>query len=98
MLDGSFFIFPKLNRDTPKRGGGQHQNQNSLHFKFKASAQKYMRRKLDALKEAKPGKAFSILKSMGAQQGEDSTFTFILLSHQTEGLTDKQSAERMTAQ
>ena len=54
-----------------------------------------MRRKLDALKEAKPGKAFSILKSMGAQPGEDSTFTFILLSHQTEGLTDKQSAERI---
>ena len=53
-----------------------------------------MRTKIDALKETKPGKAFGILKSMGAQPGvcdEDTTFT--LPSHQTEGLTNKQSAE-----
>ena len=64
--------------------------------KFKAAAQKFMRKNIEALKDVKPGKAFGILKSMGAQPGEcmgDTTFT--LPSHQIEGLTDEQSAERI---
>ena len=55
-----------------------------------------MRTKIDALKETKPGKAFGILKSMGAQPGVcDEETTFTLPSHQTEGLTYKQSAEKI---
>ena len=52
---------------------------------------------MDALKQTKPGKAYSVLKSMGAQPG-DCTYdqTFTLLSHQPEGLTDKQAAERIS--
>ena len=57
-----------------------------------------MRKKIDALKNDRPGKAFGILKSMGAQPGEnmgDKTLTFNLPSHQAEGLTDEQCAERI---
>ena len=64
--------------------------------KYRAAAEKYMRKKIDALKQAKPGKAFKILKSMGAQPGDctdDQTFT--LPSHQSEGLSDKESAEKI---
>ena len=64
--------------------------------KYNAAAQKFMRSKIDGLKEAKPGKAFGILKSMGAQPGDcTDSQTFTLPSHQAEGLTDKQSAEQI---
>ena len=56
-----------------------------------------MDRKIEALRETKPGQAFKILKSMGAQPGEcmEDTFTFTLPGHQADGLTSKQSAERI---
>ena len=57
-----------------------------------------MRKNIDTLKNEKPGKAFGVLKSMGAQPGDmmgDKTFTFSLPSHQAEGLTDEQCAERI---
>ena len=55
-----------------------------------------MRNKIDGLKLAKPGKAYGILKSMGARPGDcTDSQTFTLPTHQTEGLTDKQSAERI---
>ena len=85
-------------REWQKRGKTLKYEKLSEEFerKYKTAAQKYMRTKIDALKETKPGKAFGILKSMGAQPGvcdEDTTFT--LSSHQTEGLTNKQSAEKI---
>ena len=55
-----------------------------------------MKKKIEALKETQPGKAFGILKSMGAQPGDCSDdITFTLPSHQTDGLTNKQSANRI---
>ena len=51
---------------------------------------------MDALKQTKPGQAYSILKKMGAQPGDciDSN-TFTLPAHESESLTDLQSAERI---
>ena len=62
--------------------------------KYKSAAKKFMNRKIGALKETKPGQAFHVLKTMGAQPGEcieDRTFT--LTSHQ--GLSNKESAEKI---
>ena len=64
--------------------------------KYKAAAERYLRNKVDDLKEAQPGKAFNILKSMGAQPGdcsEDKTFS--LPGHKEQNLTDEQSAEKI---
>ena len=53
-----------------------------------------MRSKVDNLKEAKPGKAFAVLKSMGAQPGDCSDdMTFSLPNHQELGLSDQQCAD-----
>ena len=51
---------------------------------------------MDDLKQTKPGQAYSILKKMGAQPGDciDSN-TFTLPAHESESLTDLQSAERI---
>ena len=64
--------------------------------KYKSAASKFMNRKIEALKENKPGQVFRILKSMGAQPGEcteDRTFT--LQSHLSDGLSSKESAEKI---
>ena len=64
--------------------------------KYNAAAEKYLRSKTDGLKEAKPGKANGILKSMGAKPGDcTDTTTFTLPNHQNEDLTVEQSAERI---
>ena len=64
--------------------------------KYKTAAEKYMRKKIDALKDEKPGRAFGILKTMGAQPGDVmGEKTFSLPSHQAEGLTDGECAERI---
>ena len=39
--------------------------------KYKKAAQNYIRKNVDSLKDADPGKAYSILKRMGAQPGDD---------------------------
>jgi hypothetical protein len=58
--------------------------------KYKAAAKKYM----EALKEARPGKAYSVFKSMGAQQCNCSdNHTLTLPNHAN--LTDKESAKAM---
>ena len=55
-----------------------------------------MRDKIDGLKEAEPGKAYKILKNLGAQPGDcDDSQTFSLPGHLTENLSDQQSAERI---
>ena len=58
----------------------------------KASA-RYVRNKVEELKDAQPGKVFGVLKSMGAQPGDCSEQEFSLPNHQ--GLTDEQCAERI---
>ena len=51
---------------------------------------------MNELKECRPGQAYSILKKMGAQPGDctDSS-TFTLPAHESENLSDEQSAERI---
>ena len=85
-------------REWQKRGKSKKYDELSEEFgrKYKRAAEKYMQSKIDAMKDSKPGKAFGILKSMGAQPGDcaEST-TFTLPSHQTEGLTNKECAEKI---
>ena len=86
-------------REWLKRGKTAKYQKLAEEFevKYNAAAAKYLKGKMDALKQTKPGKAYSVLKSMGAQPGDctdDQTFT--LPSHQSEGLTDKQAAERIS--
>ena len=55
-----------------------------------------MQKNIDDLKETNPGKAFRILKQMGAQPGDcGENNTFVLSSHEIEGLSTEQSAERI---
>ena len=64
--------------------------------KFCAAAEKYMRSKVDSLKECKPGQAYKILKDMGAQPGDcTDSHTFTLPNHQADNLSDQESAERI---
>ena len=85
-------------REWQKRGKTEKYQKLSDEFeqKYKIAAAKYMHNKIDALKQAKPGQAYGILKSMGMQPGDctEST-TFTLPNHQMDGLTNKQSAEKI---
>ena len=83
-------------REYTKNGKTLKYNKLKEEFvtKFKAAAGKYIRTKVDDLKEAKPGRAFAVLKSMGAQPGDCSDDqTFILPNHQDQNLSDQQCAE-----
>ena len=65
-------------------------------IKYKAAAQRYIRNKVDDLKESQPGKAFGILKAMGAQPGDCADDRgFSLPMHQELNLTDQQCADRI---
>ena len=83
-------------REYNKRGKTQKYKdlQKKFKSKYKIEAEKYLNKNLDALKETKPGQAYSILKKMGAQPGDciDSN-TFSLPSHEADNLTEEQSAE-----
>ena len=60
--------------------------------KFEAAAKKYMEKKIEALKESQPGKAYSVFKSMGAQPGDcTDNHTFTLPNHAN--LSDQESAD-----
>ena len=64
--------------------------------KFKEAAQKYLNKNLDHLREAEPGKAFNILRRLGARPGDGlDSGTFSLPEHERESLSDEQSAERI---
>ena len=64
--------------------------------KYKAAAERFMRNKVDELKEAQPGKAYNVLKTMGARPG-DCTDDHIssLPGHQELNLTEEQCAEKI---
>ena len=69
---------------------------NEFETKNKIAAEKYLRNSIDTLKESKPGQAYRVLKSMGAQPGDcTDNQTFSLPNHQAEGLDDQQAAERI---
>ena len=60
--------------------------------KYEAAAKKYMEKKVEALKESQPGKAYSVFKSMGAQPGDcTDNHTFTLPNHGN--LSDQASAD-----
>ena len=64
--------------------------------KYKAAAKSFIRNKVDQLKEAEPGKAFGVLKSMGAQPGDCSNdSTFSLPNHLEANLSDQECAEKI---
>ena len=85
-------------REYTRRGKTQKYKdlQKKFKSKYKIEAEKYLNKNLDALKETKPGQAYSILKKMGAQPGDciDSN-TFSLPSHEADNLTEEQSAEHI---
>ena len=65
-------------------------------MKYKIAAEKYLENNMEALREAKPGQAFSVLNRLGAQPGDcldGSSFT--LPDHESLCLTEQQSAERI---
>ena len=83
-------------REYTKNGKSVKYNKLKEEFvtKLKAATGKYIRTKVDDLKEAKPGRAFAVLKSMGAQPGDcRDDQTFVLPNHQELNLSDQQCAE-----
>ena len=51
---------------------------------------------MDALGEAKPGQAFNLLKRLGTRPGDCSNNgSFSLPNHESESLSDQESAEKM---
>ena len=83
-------------REYLKKGKSAKYNKIAAEFdtKYEAAAERYLRSKVDDLKEAQPGKAYNVLKSMGAQPGDctdDQTFT--LPGHQN--LSDEECAEQI---
>ena len=61
--------------------------------KYLKAAQNYLRKNVDNLKEADPGKAYNILKKMGAKPGDDfdEMSSFTLPKH--DGMSDSEVAE-----
>ena len=63
-------------------------------MKYKAAAERFLRNKVDELKEAKPGKAYNVLKTVGAWPGDcTDDHTFPLPGHLELNLSDEQCAE-----
>ena len=86
------------NREYIKRGKTlKYQKLKALFdSKYKEAAQNYLNKNLENLREAEPGKAFSILKRLGAKPGEGTdSGTFSLPQHESESLSDEQAAERI---
>ena len=64
--------------------------------KFKLESQKYMKKQMNELKDANPGRAYKILKKMSQRPGDCSeNQNFTLPGHEEEGLSAEQSAERI---
>ena len=86
------------NREYTKRGKTSKYKQLAKQFKekYEAEAEKYLRKNMTELMESKPGQACNVLQKMGAQPGDciDSN-VFTLPGHESESLTEQQSAERI---
>ena len=63
--------------------------------KYKAAAARYIRTKVEDLKEAEPGKAYNILKTLGSQPGCTEDLTFSLPGHKEQNLSDEECANRI---
>ena len=71
---------------------------NEFDLKYKKAARKYIQKNSTDLKIENPGKAYSILKRMGAQPGdcgEDGTFT--LQNHLDANMTTEESTEAIAS-
>ena len=65
-----------------------------FEVKFKKTAGDFMRKNIDSLKNTNPGRAYSILKKMGAQPGDcEETNTFTLPTH--DNLTIQEATDRI---
>ena len=86
------------NREYTKKGKSLKYKQLAKQFKekYEMEAKKYLRKNMDELMDCKPGQANSVLKKMGTQPGDciDSN-TFTLPGHESENLSDQESAERI---
>ena len=64
--------------------------------KYKTATQRFLRNKKEELKIAEQGKAYKILKNMGAQPGDSTdNNSFTLPEHLKENLSPKESADRI---
>ena len=64
--------------------------------KFNEAAEKYMEKNVRELKEADPGTAYTTLKRMGAQPGDElDDGTFSIQKHLEANLTNKESVEKI---
>ena len=91
-------ISRKRQREWVKNGKKDIYDQlsNLFQLKYNSAAENYLRSKIDALKETKPGKAFKVLKDMGAQPGDcTDNHSFTLPNHIALNLSPKQSAEEI---
>ena len=86
------------NREYLKKGKTEKYLKLKKEFdlKYKEAAKKYLDKNLEALREANPGQAFSVLKRLGAQPGDCADgSTFSLPAHESENLSAEESAERL---
>ena len=63
--------------------------------KYKAAAERYIRAKVDDLKEAQPGRAYNILKTLGSEPGCTDDHTFSLPAHKEQNLSDEECANKI---
>ena len=79
------WLHRKKGREYNKKGKTPKYDRLASLFeqKYKAASQHYIRSKIDGLKETKPGKAYKLLKDMGAQPGDcTDSKSFLLPSHE----------------
>ena len=91
-------ISRQKSREYQKRGKTAKYRELAKTFKMKYKEQtaKFLRKNMVELMESKPGQAYSVLKKMGAQPGDCvDTNVFSLPTHEKQGLTPEQSAERI---
>ena len=99
------FITPELKQLKRLRQREYCKNGKSLKYqelrnkfdqKYKLAAQRFLRKKKEELKMTEPGKAYRILKNMGAQPGDSTDGnSFTLPEHLKDNLSPKQSADRI---
>ena len=85
-------------REYLKKGKSSKYDKLKTEFdaKYKAAAGRFIRNKVDELKDAQPGKAYNVLKNMGAKPGDcTDDQTFSLPGHQELNLSDEQCAEKI---
>ena len=81
-------------REWTQHGKSEKYDKLQFKSKYKAAAKRFIESKVDALKETQPGKAYKILKSMGAQPGDcTDSHSFTLPNHTS--LTDQESADQI---